>query len=325
MDMTFHEQRTLSRRGFCFCCVATTTLAAKGGWLSPSQAYAEARNIVNLIRDDAATAPIKVHKLHNNVSVLEGSGGNIAVLTGADGKVFIDAGITASRPRILEAANSLSPDPIRHLINTHWHFDHADGNEWLNVEGATILAHENTLKHLRAAQRVDDWDFNFPPSPVAAIPGKVFSSETTITVNRSTLRLKYYGPAHTDGDISVTFDDADIVHVGDTYWNGIYPFIDYSTGGSIVGMIRAAKANLAAAGNGTIVVPGHGNPVSNKAELAAYHDMLVAIHDNVARLKQQGRSLDETIAAQPTAAFDAKWGQFVITPAFFTRLVYQGV
>jgi glyoxylase-like metal-dependent hydrolase (beta-lactamase superfamily II) len=325
MDMIFHHQHTLSRRGFCFCCVAATALAAKGDWLSPSQAYAEARNIVNLIRDDAATAPIKVHKLRNNISILEGSGGNIAVLTGADGKVFIDAGITASRPRILEAANSLSPDPIKHLINTHWHFDHADGNEWLNVEGAAILAHENTLKHLQAAQRVDDWDFNFPPSPAAAFPSKVFSSEATLTLNRSTLRLKYYGPAHTDGDISVTFADADILHTGDTYWNGIYPFIDYSTGGSIRGMIRAAEANLAAAGIGTIVISGHGNPVRNKAELAAYHDMLVAIHDNVARLKQQGRSLDETIAAQPTAAFDAKWGQFVITPAFFTRLVYQGV
>jgi glyoxylase-like metal-dependent hydrolase (beta-lactamase superfamily II) len=117
--------------------------------------------------------------------------------------------------------------------------------------------------------------------------------------------------------------EADILHVGDTYWNGIHPFIDYSTGGSIKGMIKAADSNVAAAGDATIVIPGHGNPVSNKAELSAYRDMLAAIHDNVARLKQQGRSLDETIAAKPTAAFDAKWGQFVITPAFFTRLVYQ--
>src|SRR5580704_8011671 len=159
--MTSIDHRTLSRRGFCLCCAAAAGFTATGGWLSPSQAYAEARNIVDLIRDDAARAPIKLHKLRRDISLLEGSGGNIAVLTGADGKVFIDAGITASRPRLLEAANQLSSDPIKHLINTHWHFDHADGNEWLNAEGAAIIAYENTRKHLQAAQRVDDWDFNF--------------------------------------------------------------------------------------------------------------------------------------------------------------------
>ena len=132
-------------------------------------------------------------------------------------------------------------------------------------------------------------------------------------------------PAHTDSDISVTIPEADILHCADTYWNGIYPFIDYSTGGNIDGMIKATDANVAAVTDKTIVIPGHGNPVSNKAELAAYRDMLVAIRDNVAKLKQEGRSLDETIAAKPTAAFDAKWGQFVITPALFTRLVYKGV
>jgi glyoxylase-like metal-dependent hydrolase (beta-lactamase superfamily II) len=323
--MSIFQQHTLSRRGFCICCAATVGFAASGRWLKPSEAYAKARSIVDLIRDEAAKAPIKVHKLRGNVSLLEGSGGNIAVLTGSDGKVFVDAGITASRPRILEATNSLSSDPIRHLINTHWHFDHADGNAWLNAEGAAILAHENTHKHLMSAQRVDDWDFDFSPSPLAAIPTELVESEKSLTLNRSTLHLKYYGPAHTDSDISVTFSEADILHAGDTYWNGIYPFIDYSTGGSIKGMIKAAEANLAAATDRTIVIPGHGDPVSNRTELSAYRDMLVAIHANVARLKQQGRSLEEAIAAKPTAAFDAKWGQFVITPEFFTRLVYQGV
>jgi glyoxylase-like metal-dependent hydrolase (beta-lactamase superfamily II) len=324
--MSLVAQHALSRRGFCICCAAAAaSFAATGAWLSPSQAYAESRNVVDLIRDEAARAPIKVHGLRRDVSILEGSGGNIAVLTGGDGKVFIDAGITASRPRILEAASNLSRDPIGLLINTHWHFDHADGNAWLNAEGARIVAHENTHKHLISAQRVDDWDFNFPASPLAAVPSEVFSSEKTLTLNGSVLRLKYYGPAHTDGDISVTFSEANILHAGDTYWNGIYPFIDYSTGGSIAGMIKATEASLAAATDQTIIIPGHGNPVSNRTELAAYRDMLVAIRDRVARLKQQGRSLAETVAARPTAAFDDKWGQFVITPAFFTRLVYQGV
>src|SRR6516165_5060787 len=148
--MTSIDHRTLSRRGFCLCGAAAASFTATGGWLSPSEAYAEARSIVDLIRDEAAKTLIKVHKLR--------------------GKVFIDAGITASRPRILEAANSLSRDPIRHLINTHWHFDHADGNTWLNAEGAAIIAHENTHKHLLVAQRVEDWDYTFPSSPLAAVP-----------------------------------------------------------------------------------------------------------------------------------------------------------
>src|SRR6185437_5001488 len=188
-------------------------------------------------------------------------------------------------------------------------------------EGAAILAHENTHKHLLTAQNVEDWDYRFPSPPLAAVPTQVFSTEQTISINRSTLNLKYYGPAHTDCDISVTFAEADILHCGDTYWNGIYPFIDYSTGGNINGMIKAAEANIAAVTDTTIVIPGHGQPMSNKAELSAFREMLVAIRENVAKLKQQGRSLDETIAAKPTAAFDAKWGQFVITPAFFTRMV----
>jgi glyoxylase-like metal-dependent hydrolase (beta-lactamase superfamily II) len=319
------HQHTLSRRGFCICCAVSAGFAATGGWLTPSRAYAEARNLVDLIRDDAATAPIKVHRLRRDISILEGSGGNIAVLVGADGKVFTDAGITASRPRILEAANSLSRDPIRRLINTHWHFDHADGNEWLNAEGAAILAHENTQKHLLSAHRVEDWDFNFPSPPLAAVPTEVFSSEKTLDLNRSTIALKYYGPAHTDSDISVTFTEADILHCGDTYWNGIYPFIDYSTGGSIDGMIKAATANVAVVTDKTIVIPGHGRPVSNKAELTAFRDMLVTARENVAKLKQQGLSLGDTITAKPTASLDAKWGQFLITPALFTRLVYEGV
>src|SRR6266446_1296118 len=142
--------------------------------------------------------------------------------------------------------------------------------------------------------------------------------------NDTRIALKYYGPAHTDSDISVLFEEADIIHVGDTWWNGFYPFIDYSTGGSIDGMIRATERNLTIITDKTIIIPGHG-PVGNKAGLTQYHDMMVAIRKNVAELKKQGKSLSETIAAKPTAAYDTKWGQFLMTPAIFTALVYSGV
>jgi glyoxylase-like metal-dependent hydrolase (beta-lactamase superfamily II) len=328
--MSVRYPEILSRRGFCICCAVAAGLTINGKWLRPAEAYAQARDIVDAIRDYAATMPLQLHKLRGSVTIIEGSGGNIAVLTGSDGKVFIDAGITATRPRVLDAVKSLSRDPIKHLINTHWHFDHTDGNQWLNEEGAAILAHENTHKHLLSAQTVEDWEYNFPSPPLATVPTEVFTTEKTVSLNRSKLHLKYYGPAHTDSDISVMFAEADIFHCGDTYWNGIYPFIDYSTGGSIDGMIKAAEANIAAVGSETIVIPGHNlpghaSPVSNRAELTSFRDMLVSIRENVAKLKQQGRSLDDIIAAKPTAAFDAKWGQFLITPDLFTKLVYEGV
>lgn len=319
------QEFRLSRRGFCLCCIGAGTITATDGWLSPRHAFAKAQGIVDMIRAEAAKAPIAVHKLRGDVAVLEGSGGNIAVLTGPDGKVLVDAGITASRPRIIEALDALGRQPVKHLINTHWHFDHADGNEWLNKEGAAILAHDNARKHLMAAQRVEDWDFNFPPSPPGALPAETISDEKSIRLNNATLLLKHRPNAHTDGDITVSFAEADIIHAGDIYWNGIYPFIDYSTGGSIDGTIRAIEAILSGISDQTIVIPGHGQPVSNKAELQNYHDMLVGIRANVAKLKRDGRSLDEIVAAKPTAQFDEKWGQFVIGPAFFTKLVHEGV
>src|SRR6476660_10478378 len=304
--MTSSLPHLLSRRHFGLCCLGGAAFAAGNCWLTPRQAFAEARGIVSLIKDSAATSPIVTHKLRNNISVFEGSGGNIAVLNGGDGKVLIDAGIGVSRPQITRALAELGADPVTHLVNTHWHFDHADGNEWLHSVGAKIIAQENTRKHLSGIQRVEDWDYNFLPSPAGAIPSEVFAKEHSLKLNGASIALRHYAPAHTESDISVTFGAADIVHVGDTFWNGIYPFIDYSTGGSIDGMIAASDANLATTTDKTIIIPGHGQPVSNRSELKEFRAMLVAVRDNVAKLKQQGRSRDETVAAKPTAAFDAK-------------------
>jgi glyoxylase-like metal-dependent hydrolase (beta-lactamase superfamily II) len=284
----------------------------------------ESESPVIIIRKAAATAKINVTKLRGNVSVLQGSGGNITVLTGPDGKLLVDAGITASRPQITEALDTLSPDPVKHLINSHWHFDHTDGNEWLHSIGAEITAHENTRKHLSITTQVEDWNFTFPPAPAEALPTKLFNSEQTLHVNGATLSLEYYSPAHTDSDISVHFTDDDIIHVADTLWNGHFPFIDYSTGGSIDGMIRAADANVAKVTDKTIVISGHGS-IGNKSQLIEFRDMLVSVRDEVSRLKKQGKSLDEVVAAKPTADYDAKWGGFVVDGNFFTRLVYAGV
>src|SRR5882724_5795156 len=305
--MTTSQIAQTSRRRF----LASTAIATAGIWLMPRRLFAEDESPVTIIRREAATAKITLTKLRGNISVLEGSGGNIAVLIGRDGKLLVDAGITASRPAITEALAGISTDPVKHLINSHWHFDHTDGNEWLHSIGAEITAHENTRKHLAVTTRVDGWNFTFPPAPEGALPTATFSGDHTIHLNGATLVLKHYAPAHTDSDISVEFAEADIIHVADTWWNGYFPFIDYSTGGSIEGTIRAAEANVARVTPKTIVIPGHG-PIGGKAGLIEFRNMLVAVRQKIAGLKKQGKSLEETLAAKPTAEYDEKWGGFVI-------------
>jgi glyoxylase-like metal-dependent hydrolase (beta-lactamase superfamily II) len=310
----------ISRRNFLASASAATTAALLG----PRTLFAQDDGLVQTARRTAAASAITVRKLRGNISVLMGAGGNIAVLTGQDGKLLIDAGFAGARPKITDALASISPDPIKHLINTHWHFDHTDGNEWLHSAGAVILAHTNTRKHLSATTRVEGWNFTFPPAPAGAIPREVFDDERALEFNGTTIALRHYAPAHTDSDISVHFTDADIFHVADTFWNGYYPFIDYSTGGSIDGMIRATEANLAKVTDKMIVIPGHGE-VADKSQLAFYRDLLAGTREKVAALKKQGRSLDEIVAAKLTAATDAQWGNGFRSPRDFIGDVFQGV
>ena len=310
----------ISRRRF----IVTGSFTAAALSLTPRQFFGAAQSLVAGARASGATAKIATQALRGNVSALIGSGGNIAVLPGSDGKLIVDSGYLSSREKIAAALDAISRDPVKHLVNTHWHFDHTDGNEWMHSAGATIMAHENTKKHLSTTTRVDDWDFTFPPWPAAAIPTEITGAEKTLHLNGATVALKYYGPAHTDGDISIYFTEADVLHTGDTWWNGHYPFIDYSTGGNINGMIKAAEANLARVTDKTIVVPGHG-PVGGKTEMIEYRDILASIRDRVAALKGENKSLNEIVAAKPTAAYDAKWGTGFVNGEFFTKLVYKGV
>jgi glyoxylase-like metal-dependent hydrolase (beta-lactamase superfamily II) len=310
---------SISRRQFL---VSTAVVTA--GYFLPGLFAAPDESPVIKMRAAAATAKITIQKRRGNVSVLEGSGGNIAVLTGPDGKLLVDAGITASRLAITDTLARIGSDPVKHLINTHWHFDHTDGNEWLHSVGAEITAHENTRKHMSVATRVDGWDFTFPPSPEGALPTRLFDTDYEWYINGTTLRLKHYSPAHTDSDISVEFVNENILHTGDTLWNGHFPFIDYWSGGSIDGAIRAAEANVARVADDTIVVPGHG-PVGGKPGLVEFREMLVTIRGKVADLKKQGKPLAEVIEARPTAEFDSKWGQWVIDGKTFASLVYRGV
>jgi glyoxylase-like metal-dependent hydrolase (beta-lactamase superfamily II) len=310
----------ISRRRF----VASAGLAATAVCLAPHRLFGAEGSLVVASRRGAETANITVQALRRNVSALIGSGGNIAVLPGSDGKLIIDSGFAGTRGKIVDALSRLSPDPIKHLVNTHWHFDHTDGNEWMHSAGANITAHENTQKHLSTSTRVEDWNFTFPALPAGAIPTDVFNAEKTLRLNGAAIALKYYGSAHTDGDVSAYFMEADVFHTGDTWWNGYYPFIDYSTGGSLDGMMKAAETNLAMVTDKTVVIPGHG-PVGGKAEMIEYRDVLATIRDRIAALKGERKSLDEIVAAKPTAAYDARWAGGFVNGEFFTKLVYKGL
>jgi glyoxylase-like metal-dependent hydrolase (beta-lactamase superfamily II) len=288
------------------------------------QVFAQADSPVIKINEAAAKADITVERLRGNISVLTGSGGNIVVFTGSDGKLLVDAGIAVSQAKIQAALDGISNAPLKYVVNTHWHWDHADGNEWANKAGATIIAQENVLKRLSNTERVEDWNYTFQPVAAGGRPTVTFKTDKILKFNGETIVMKNYGLGHTDGDISVYFRKADVLALGDIFWNGYYPFIDNAHGGGINDTIRWVNESLKRAGEKTLIIPGHG-PTGNRAQLIEYRDMLIAVRDNVARLKKEGKSLEEVVAAKPTASFDAKFGGFVIDPAFFTRLVYAGV
>ena len=307
----------ISRRRFL-----ATSAAATAACLAPRNLFAQqAPDFLTRARAANANNKITATPLRRNVTFLGGAGGNIAVLTAKEGKLLVDSGYSSCQPQLTTALTAINTEPIRVLINTHWHFDHTDGNDWMHSAGATIWAHENTRYRMSSTQNIAAYNAIIPPAPIGALPTILLNTYRHLSDGTSTLKLTHYDPAHTDTDLSVHFTEADILHCGDTFWNGFYPFIDYSSGGNINGMIRATEQNLATAGADTIVIPGHG-PIGNKAQLTEFHDMLVGSRDNVAKLKKEGKSLDETIAAKPTAAYDEKWGK---KPEAFIGYVYQGV
>lgn len=294
--------------------LATTVFAAPPATASP----------YSMINAAAASTQISVHKLRRHTTMLEGSGGNITALTGPDGIILVDTGISVSKDRIQAALRGLDRGKIRTAILTHWHWDHADGDGWVRRSGANIIADKNAIARLKQTIRVVEWEHTFTPIPATELPNQPITGGRTLRVDGEIIRIRPYKPGHTDGDLSVYFTKADVLSVGDTFWNGQYPFIDYVGGGSIDGAIRAANANIAMSTAHTIIVPGHG-PLGDRVSQTEFRDMLVTIRGKVAALKAQGKSLAEVQGAKPTADYDAKWGRSIIGGDLFTALVYRGV
>jgi glyoxylase-like metal-dependent hydrolase (beta-lactamase superfamily II) len=248
--------------------------------------------------------------------------GNTIVLTGDDGVLMIDTKAETSVDKLLAKIAELTEKPIRFAIITHWHFDHVGGNEKVAKTGATIIAHENVRKHMGIEHDMKMLNTKVPPAPEIARPLVTFKKEIAFHLNGEDVKVFQVEPGHTDGDAVIYFQNANVIHMGDLYFEGLYPYIGIYSGGSINGMIKVIKQILPMIDENTKVVPGHG-PLSNKAKLKEYVSMLTAIRDNVSRLMQEGNTMEEVVAAKPTRAFDEKWGKGFLPPDQFAKLVYM--
>jgi glyoxylase-like metal-dependent hydrolase (beta-lactamase superfamily II) len=272
-------------------------------------------------QQDFTKVEVKAEKLAEGVFMLTGAGGNIGVSAGPDGVFMIDSQYAPLSDKIKAAIAGISPQPVRFLLNTHWHGDHVGGNENLGKTGVVIVAHENVRKRMSAEQVIKVFNQTVPPSPAVALPLVTFVDAVSFHVNGDDVDAFHVPPAHTDGDAIVYFRKANVLHMGDTFFNGMYPFVDLSTGGSIAGMIGACGRGLSMGDASTKIIPGHG-PSGNKADLKAFRDMLVASQDAVAPLVKAGKTLDEAKAAKPTAALDEKWGKGFLKPDVWVSIVY---
>jgi glyoxylase-like metal-dependent hydrolase (beta-lactamase superfamily II) len=274
-------------------------------------------------QQDFSKVEVKAEKVADGLWMLTGAGGNIGVSAGPDGVFLIDDQYAPLTDKIRAAVASLSDKPIRFVLNTHWHGDHVGGNENLGKAGAVLVAHENVRKRMSVEQFNKLFNRTSPASPAAALPLVTFAESLSFHLNGEDVDAVHVAPAHTDGDVVVFFRKANVIHGGDTLFNGNYPFVDLSSGGSVDGMIAAADRVLAAADASTKIIPGHG-PLATKADIKAYRDMLAASRDAVKPLVAAGKSLDEVKAAKPTAAFDEKWGKGFVKPDLWTTILYYG-
>lgn len=273
---------------------------------------------------DFSQVEIKAEKVAEGLYMLTGRGGNIGLSVGRNGSFVVDDQYAPLTEKILAAVKAITPDPVRFVVNTHWHGDHTGGNESMGKAGAFIVAHENVRRRMSSEQFNATFQRTTPPSPEGALPVVTFAEGVTFHWNGEEIRVYHVPPAHTDGDAIVRFTKANVVHMGDCLFNGRYPVIDVAAGGSIDGMIAAAERVLPTLDANTKLIPGHG-PLCDRAALERFRDMLKAVRDRVRPMVRDGKSADEIVAARPTAALDSAWGADSAAAARFVRVVVSGM
>jgi cyclase len=314
-------RRTLLQSAGAFAGLTLIDRYAPDAWAAQAPAAPSAKagtDALNAMRGQLAANPIVRTRLTDRLELLAGPGGNVLVLHGPDGLLLVDTFVRPAWPALKSTLDAIG-GPIKTAVDTHWHFDHADNNGSLHGAGATLVAHANTRKRL--SEPHDILGMHMEPEPPAALPTVTFTDTRTLRANGEEVTLQYMPPAHTDTDITARFAKANVLHLGDLFFNGAYPFIDGSTGGNVNGMIAAADKTLAAVDAQTRIVPGHG-PLGDRAALERYRAMLAKVRDRVGALKASGKSLAETLAAKPSAEFDAEWGTGFMKPDDFVGVVF---
>ena len=273
---------------------------------------------------DFSKVKVETIPLTDKIYMLKGSGGNIGLFAGKDGVFMIDDQFAPLTPKILAAIKKITPDPVRLLLNTHWHFDHSGGNENMGKAGATIISHDNVRKLMSAPQELKAFGMKVPAAPKGALPIMTFSNDTTIHLDGETILIRHLPNAHTNGDSFVQFKKANVIHTGDTFFNGFYPFIDTEHGGSIAGMIKAANTILSVADEKTKIIPGHG-PLADKAKLVAFRDMLKGVEKLSIAARAKKQPYDELALSTPVKKIEVKWGKGFLNTKTFLKIVYSGM
>jgi cyclase len=256
--------------------------------------------------------------------MITGQGGNIGLLTGEEGSFLIDDQFAPLTEKIIEVVKSVGGDVPRFLINTHYHGDHTGGNENLGKAGTLIMAHHAVRERLVNGSYIGAFDMKSGPADKAALPTVTYSENMHVHINSETIRIIHVPSAHTDGDSFVVFEDANIVHAGDIFFNGFFPFIDGDSGGSVRGVIAGADAMLAFTDADSKIIPGHG-PLASRSDLQAYRDMLATAYERLLALKNQGLSVEDAIAKAPLKDLEADWGNGIFTADKWIGIVYPAV
>ncbi len=267
---------------------------------------------------------IKTIPVGEGIYMLQGAGGNIGISTGDDGVFMIDDQFSPLTPKILSAISKISDKPIKFMINTHWHYDHTGGNENLGKKGVVIVAHDNVYKRLSTDQFIVAFKKAVPATPKDGLPVVSFNDQVTFHMNGLHIKAYHVKNAHTDGDSIIIFKDKNIIHTGDIFFNGFYPFIDTSSGGSIYGMIEVAASLLTQVDDNTKIIPGHG-PLANKQDLQNFHDMLVRVVETITPLTKKGLSLEEATKRDPLKYLNEEWGDGFLNPNAFLSTIYQTI
>lgn len=266
----------------------------------------------------------KTFQLSDTIYMLMGRGGNVGISTGEDGLYIIDDQVRPVTAQLLQAIRKISDKPIRFVINTHYHADHTGGNETIGSAGAVIIAHENIRKRMTTEQVSIFMDKTTPPYAKAALPVVTFNDRMSLHLNGETATAYYVANGHTDGDSIIHFPVSNVIHMGDMYFNGMYPYVDLDAGGSVQGMVEAADLALSMADESTRVIPGHG-PLAMAEDLKAYRDFLIKASTNVQALIDQDMNLEQIIAAKPTEEWDEALGKVWITPPQFVTFIYNSL